>query len=887
MAKARRDRDSELSGLNRLKRIHQEESEKIREMHFSGSGGMVVVRANTGLMDGLLVSVFDTVCEDMGLDLDAPGWALVAVGGYGRAELNPHSDVDIMFLHPDGTPDGGDEGLAIRVLHDLWDIGLKLGYSVREVSDCLRLARTDFTIMTSMVESRFLCGDRLIYEDFRGRISQGFGRKAVDDFVREKLVERAIRRKKYGESVFLREPNIKEGAGGLRDIHTAMWIAQVKYGLTSLDALADEGLIRPPDLKKLIGAKDYLLRIRNGLHYHMGHKQDVLSYELQVRTAADFGYREIKGRMPVETFMRAYYLRARGVYEASQQIVENAVDKAAANRWFFLPPRRRNLTGGFYVIGRTVCHDNATGTGSRLAPEEVLGAFHMMKTHGLPFSRNLRLAVEESVGGIKPGMEGYAAAAKVFLEIISSTDRLSEALDLMHRTKVLARMLPAFGKVTALVQHDMYHRYTVDEHSLIALRKLEGLGGADGSAYPEFRDAMRLVGDKRTLILATLLHDCGKALGKGHSETGAEIAEEAALRLGMDEEAASDAAFLVRNHLSMAHISQRRELSDRYVIERFCRIVSKRRRLDMLYLLTYADMSAVGPDVFNAWRRTLLRELYERAADYLTDERSAVAHQAARYEERVKRLTDRLAAGGAVALEEARAFAGNFPDMYLLSVTPEKAALHYRKTRALAPDGVVIETEHDDEKGHTELTVILHDMVGVFYVIAGAIAYSGMNILGAQVFTGNDGLVIDTFTVDGYDPEPSSRNRTWTRFKNRLMDMLTGVSSVEKMMPAAPKMRVRGMLTEAAVEVVVDNEASDRFTVVEVFASDRQGLLYDIARTLYDEGCYISSARIATAVDRVVDVFYVRDIFGFKIESPERVRHIKHRLLEAVKGGEG
>jgi [protein-PII] uridylyltransferase len=887
MAKTGHKGHSGLDEFAGLKELHRIESDKIRQTHFAGAGGMDVVRANTGLMDGLLVSVFDTVCEKMGLNLDTPGWALIAVGGYGRAELNPGSDVDIMFLHPDGTPDGGEGGLAIRVLHAFWDIGLNLGYSVREVSDCVRLARTDFTIMTSMVESRFLCGDKAIYDDFSASIKKGFGKKAVEDFIKDKLRERAGRRKKHGHSVFLREPNIKEGAGGLRDIHTAMWIARVKYGLTSIEALTDEGLIRPADLKKLIGAKDYLLRIRNGLHYIIGHKQDVLTYDLQVQTAADFGYRSIKGRMPVETFMRVYYLRARGVYEASQQIVENAIDKNAAKRWFFLPPSRKNLDGGFYIMGRSVCHDNAAGPGSRLAPREALQAFRLMQTKGMSFSRNLRTAVEESVGRIKPGRDGYAGSAEVFLKILSGSERLYETLDLMHRTKVLGRMLPEFGKATALVQHDMYHRYTVDEHSLIAIKKLEDLNLAQGGAYPEFREAMRRVEDRRVLILAALLHDCGKALGKGHAETGAVMAGEAALRLGLGEAAAEGVEFLVRNHLMMAHISQRRELSDRYVIERFCRIVSDRGRLDMLYLLTYADMSAVGPDVFNAWRRTLLKELYERAAEYLSDERSAAAHQAMRYQKRLDEFAELVVSGGTGTREEAAAFASNFPDMYLLSVTPRKAAGHFSEISGLGPDSVIIRAEHDDERGLTELTVMLHDMMGVFSVIAGAIAYSGMNILGAQVFTGNDGVVIDTFTVGGYDTEPSSRNRKWKRLEGMLMDVLTGVERVGRIVPPAGLRPAPKRLAEASVEVVVDNEASDRYTVIEVFAGDRPGLLFDIARTLNETGCYVSSARIATSVDRVVDVFYVRDIFRFKIDSRDKVRAITERLTEAVKGGGG
>ncbi|HEX9860932.1 MAG TPA: [protein-PII] uridylyltransferase [Nitrospirota bacterium] len=877
-------------GLAALKERFQREADEVEKLHFSGAGGMVVVSAYTGLMDRIVTTVFLDAVRRMGGRKDGAGLSLAAVGGYGRGELNPRSDVDILFLCSDcKTGDGGRGGsstgddVTTAALHMLWDLGLDLGYSVRSVGDCCQMADGDYTVMTALLETRYLSGDRKLLSELSAKLAGQRRPKVVEEYIRQKLADRVVRRKKHGESVYLREPNIKEGAGGLRDIHTALWISKFKYGIDTLDELALKGFAKPSEIRRLKGTRDYLLRLRNELHYLSAHKQDVLTFELQEKAAADFGYTHRDGRMAVENFMRAYYLRARGVHDITQMIIENSLDRKAAKRWFFLPPQKKRLDDNFYVMGRALCMDDGAARSLAERPELFMAAFAHSQAQGLPMSENLSLNLSEHTRVVVKKIGGSREAASTFLDILGRSERVFDMLEHMHRIGFLGRYIPEFGAVSALVQHDLYHKYTVDEHSLLAVKKIQSLGGPDGVAFPEFVDALGRVKDRPALMLTVLMHDTGKAVGGGHADRGAALAHGAALRLGMEDKRAELVEFLVRNHLLMAHLSQRRELSDTVVLEKFCRIVDTRERLDMLFLLTYADMSAVGPEVFNQWRRTLLRELYGRAAAYLEDKGSVVAYEKKLVAAKTAAVCAEVARMGLGKEAEVRKFIANLPPRYLLSVPEDTVVNHFRLTRDIKPGDVVVHHEHDDG-GFTNLTIILHDALGLFYLSAGALAARNMNILSANIFTGRDGLVVDTLQVTDVNKNQATDEALWSAVTDGLVKALRGQARVDELMPARPAYPKRTSLTSRPPRVVVDNEASDRYTVVEVYTHDRVGLLHDITRTLYTLGCYISSAKVDTDVDRVVDVFYVSDIFKDKVWDPEKLKGIKDAIAYAVSG---
>jgi len=872
--------------LDGVRQERAAEAAKIRESHFSGAGGMAVVRAYTALTDHVVKGVFERACDEAGVSHKGSGWVLAAVGGYGRGELNPYSDVDIMFIRRAAVSGREkDGGVPTRALHMLWDLGMDLGYSVRGIDDCCTLAKKDLTIMTSLLEARRICGDTDVFEAFKAKMGEGRKPRAVEEYVREKLGERARRHKKFGDSVFLREPNLKEGAGGLRDIHAAFWIAKMKYGVDSLEGLAGVGLVKEGDARRLRRSKDYLLRLRNEVHYLSEHKQDVLTFEHQESAAADFGYTPRPNRMAVENFMRAYYIRARGVSEITQGIIEKALEQKKRASWFSLPVSRKRVDDDFYVMGRSLCMEKEAMDALKARPRLIISAFSLSHSLGLPMSEVLREAIADNVRAVDSRFRESNEGGKAFLDIIGRPEGLYETLDLMHGSKVLGRFLPEFGAVSALVQHDLYHKYTVDEHSLLAVKKLQGLLGGQGMAYPELREAFVKVGDRQALFLAALFHDTGKAKGPGHAEQGARLVRQAALRLGMDTAGVDATEFLVRNHLLMAQISQRRELSDRKVIEKFCRIIGSPEYLDMLYLITYADVSAVGPELFNDWKRMLLKELYERASAFLKDEVSVIAYDRERQARMREAAVAEAVTGGVGTKQDVERFLDNMPPRYLLSVPVEGAVRHFRLSRELKPGGMVMDHVHD-ERGYTELTIMLHEEMGIFHKTAGALAARGMNILSAQIFTGRDGIVVDTLQVTDYNKRPAKDDKLWADIKTGLVKALTGRARVSDMLPSRPAYPRRTALRDVPVKVVVDNEASDRFTVVEVYAPDRVGLLYDITRVLYQSGWYISSARVDTEVDQVVDVFYVADIFRQKIDDPDKIGALKEALTAAV-GGAG
>lgn len=867
--------------LQRIKDEHAEGSLVIKEKHFSGAGGMEVVKAVTAHTDGSIRAAFEKVCADLGATPKKSGWALAAIGGYGRGELNPYSDIDIMFIGRDGSLEK-ENVLPTKALHLLWDMGFNIGYSVRTPSDCCSLAKTDFTIMTSLLESRLLCGEKEVFNVYQERMKGVNNPKAVEAFIREKLLERTKRHKKYGDSVYLREPNIKEGAGGLRDIHAAMWIARIKYGVDSIAGLKEHG-INENEIRRLRSSRDYLLRLRNELHYLSGHKQDVLTFELQESAAKDFGYTPRPNRLAVENFMRAYFLRARSVRDITQAVIEKALDKRQGRKWFFLPDGKKQINERFYSMGRMLCLSGNAGEVFRERPETMIEAFLLSRPGGMSMSDNLKEAIKDNIAAVDRKTGLSKEAARIFLELIGKLDGLYETLDSMHKMRVLGKYLPEFGATTAMVQHDMYHKYTVDEHSLLAVKKVQELFDAGGMAYPEFKDALMRVKDRQSLVLAVLLHDTGKALGKGHSEHGARLAVKVCQRLGMDDDKAGKVEFLIRNHLLMGHIAQRRELSDPRVLEKFCRIVDSPELLDMLYILTYADMSAVGPDLFNDWKRMLLKELHGRALAFLKDEVSAIAGEKERIAGLKKDIIARAKKEKAGDAGDVKKFLENLPPNYVMSVPAETVLRHFRLAEGLKASEIIIDHE-DDIRGYTNLTIILHELSGVLHIAAGALAAKNINILSAQIFTGKDGIIVDTLQVTDYNKKPLFDDVIWEDIKEFMKKLLSGQLYLGRVIPSMPAYPRKTSLKDVPARVLVDNEASDRYTVLEVYAKDRVGLLFDITRELFRMGCYISSAKVDTDVDQVVDVFYVTDIFRQKVEDKERIEAIKAAILAAVTG---
>lgn len=839
----------------------QEQEAAIREAHFNGAGGNEVVRRRTALYDRMLRDLHASAAAE-----GEPLPALVAVGGYGRGELNPFSDIDILFL----CRDDDERQQAPELLYALWDAGLDIGYSVRTISECVDLAREDIKVRTSLIESRLLAGDPSFYEALQRTMTNEVFYWRPADFITQKLSERQAVRQKFGGSIYLREPNIKESPGGLRDIHTALWIAAVHFRVRSFPELARAGIITPGQESVFLRSRNFLWRLRNELHYASGRKNDHLTFDLQERAAKDFRYRDSVDLFAVERFMKSYFIHARNIREFSALVMDRALRKTEGKRWY----ERSVRLGKFIQMGKTLI---PSGDGIfRDEPELLTAAFRAMQSRHLACSGRLRELISEQRFGDE--VRNSPRAAGDFLAILDTFEGLAETLTLMRDLRFLGRYLPEFRSIQHLARHDHYHKYTVDEHILTALRCLQDLRFGRYQALESQRRAFSGVRKRWVLSLAVLLHDLGKAHRQDHDRRSAEIASRVMDRLAVRGEDRERVLFLVRHHQSMSNLSQRRELGDAKVIAGFAQLVGDRQNLDMLYLLTYADIAAVNPAAWTQWKASLLQDLYLRTVDRLERKTAAAEDERARLEAAKQRL--RKDAKERFSPEEIEAFIAVLPEKYLIAAPLRKVMDHMDMMRRLPEEGIVLHHRHNRDRGYTELTICAYDAYGMFYRAAGALSSKNLNILRAQIFTTRNGIMLDTFHITDAEGNLSLYDENWWSVEEELRGSLREERGLPEPGAWAPP---RSALPPDEPSVDFDNESSDRFTIIDVTGRDRIGLLYGITRTLYDLNLDIASAKINTEGEKVIDAFYVADLLGAKITDPGRLERTRGALLAVLR----
>jgi [protein-PII] uridylyltransferase len=840
-----------------IKAILEEEGAIIRSAHFSGASGSEVVRRRTDLIDRTLCDVYERLIGAGSMPV------LIATGGYGRRELNPFSDIDIMLL----CREEGDRNRSMQLLYTLWDAGMDVGYSVRTVSECVSLARQDIKIRTSLLESRLIAGDHVLYDAFvRAMQSEVFYWKP-SDFIREKIAERVETRRKYGGSIYLREPNIKECEGGLRDIHTAMWIAFVHFRVATLGDLVEKAAITGGQHAVFLRSRDFLWRVRNEIHYLSGRKNDHLTFDLQERAAKDFKYRDSAHLLAVERFMKSYFLHARNIREYTNSVVTAVLGKPS-RKWF----QRTRKLGPFFLTGRTLYLSSAEGCRNDTAL--AMTAFEIAQERHAVFSDHLRSLINAC--RIDDAGRASASASKAFLSILNNPDGLSETLSLMKDLRFLGRYLPEFRSIQSLARQDYYHLYTVDEHILLAIKNLQALWSGSFPALTTLPEAFKGLSKRWVLVLSVLLHDLGKAFRDEHAQRGVELAKHILTRLAVTGDDRERVLFLIENHLVMALLSQRRELSDQKVIADFSRLVRDRENLAMLYLLTYADISAVNPSAWTQWKAVLLQDLYVRALDYL----GASAQIGDKDQARLIAAFDRIrnAAEGHFSSQEIDAFLATMPEQYLLTASTRRAIDHMSMMRKLPEEKLIIRYQHYPERGYTELTVCAYDAYGMFYRTAGTIASKNLNILRAQVFTSKNGVMIDTFQITGPEGKLFDYEEAWESVR---IDLRTALISGFKLYEPSSYASVQSF-PAITPTVTFDNETSDMFTIIDITARDRVGFLYRVAKTLYDLNLDIGSAKIVTEGSRVMDSFYVTNLFKKKIEDDVRLGKIRETLMKAI-----
>ncbi len=843
--------------------------------HVEGASGQESVQARAGFMDDFLRQLFRLAVEDCRREgLDPSPLVLVALGGYGRGELHPSSDIDLMVIY-EGEMTPSVQRITQEILYTLWDLGLQVGHSCRSLPDCLAIARTDFPSRTSMQEARYLAGDKRLFRRFQKVLNENLYRKDFGQFLETTLAERDQRYRKYGASPYIGEPNVKESAGGLRDLHTAMWLASCKFGARTLRELADKGLITERERQATDEGLTFLWRVRNELHFLSAHKNDTLSRDLQPQIAKDFGYTDDGIALGVEKFMREYYLHARVVHRVSQRLIARCQEalsrRASATRRL----RQEALADGLVVFdGRLhLAEDGARAF--RQDPIRLMRVFWHMHRTGAELSIELERASEESLDVVDDAFRRSPEVRELFLAICRNWGRVAQTLNTMHELGVLGRYLPEFGALTCLVQYDVYHKFTADQHSLLAVEYLEALASARSAESEGVAQVLTEVEKPELLVMGVLLHDIGKAKGHGHAAKGVPLINARTGRLGLGGPDAAAVVFLVEHHLLLSHVAQRRDIDDPKTVAALAAAVQTPERLRMLYLLTLADMQAVGPGVLTPWRAQILWELYHRTLAYLTGGAPARPSAAAVAE----RVLEELAEEASRARVERHLAA--MSDRYRWTTGPQRIAAHLRLIEQLEEADVATELFHHAELGFSDVVVVTGDLRGLFSLIAGTLAANGINILSAQIHTRADGIAIDTFQVNDSSGEAVTAEVRWGRIFGDLRRVIRGELTVEALLAERRPRRTGGEIIPGPGKVVLDNHLSDTHTVMEVKCPDRVGLLYLITRTLSREGLDISSARIATEIDQAFDAFYVTDRSGRKVEDPAARSRVREEL-EAV-----
>ncbi|MDH3472062.1 MAG: [protein-PII] uridylyltransferase [Rhodospirillales bacterium] len=869
--------------LATLKAALGEGQAEVRRRFEAGAKGTQTVRANCFLIDQVLRLVYDHVCEHL-YPLANPSkgerLALVAVGGYGRGELAPYSDVDLLFLLPYKiTPRS--EQVIEAVLYLLWDLGLKVGHATRSVDDCLRLAKDDMTIRTALLEKRFLWGDQALFLELKQRYQKGLQSRGPIKFIEAKLAEREARHKRFGYSRYVLEPNIKEGKGGLRDLQTLFWIAKYLYQVEESASLIERGVFTKREAERFEKAHNYLWTLRCHLHYLAGRAEERLTFDLQMQIAPRMGYKAHAGTRDVERLMKHYFLTAKDVGDLTRIFCAALeADHKRAPRF-----RLRALTGRRRLAGFRVEGDRLDVKGPEVfaeKPVEMLRIFKVAQDHDLDIHPRALRWITQNLSRIDKTLRQDPAANRIFLDILTSPKDPEIALRRLNEAGVFGRFVPDFGRVVAQMQYNMYHHFTVDEHTIFAIGILHQIErGRLREAAPIASEVVHKVLNRKVLYLALLLHDIAKGRPGDHSVVGAKIAQRLCARLGLSGEETETVAWLVLHHLAMSNTAFKRDLDDPKTIEPFAGLVQSMERLRLLLVLTVADIRAVGPGTWNSWKAALLRELYWRTEEVLSGGLATEGREA-----RVKAA--KAALGEALRdwpkKDLAAHLARGYPS-YWLSVDTEGHARHARMVRAAEKAGhpLTVDTRVDRYREATEITIYTADHPGLFSRIAGAMAVAGASIEAARIFTLKNGMALDSFYVRDAQGGPFDRPDKLAKLAAAVEQTLSGrLKPLQELAKRRSTIPSRLRVFEVQPRVLIDNKASARHTVIEVNGRDRPGLLYQVTLALTKQQLIIHRAKISTYGERAVDVFYVQTALGGKVESEAKLKRLRDKLLEAL-----
>lgn len=855
--------------------------------------GLACARFLSCRMDELVRAVHDAVTRHL-YPADNPSMgerlAVVATGGYGRGTLAPGSDVDLLFLLP-YKQTAWSESVVEAMLYVLWDLKLKVGHATRSVEECLREGAADMTIRTSLLEARFLFGDRELYDTLIERFDREIVATSAPDFVEAKLKERDARVAKAGASRYLVEPNVKDGKGGLRDLNTLFWISKYVYRVRQPEELMKAGLFTPEEFKLFARCEEFLWRVRCHLHFVTGRAEERLTFDHQRVIAERIGFKGRGGLSAVERFMKAYFRIAKDVGDLTAIVCAELEARQAKRRPVLdrVLGRLRRRRGGALAYDDFTIDNNRINVHSEHAferdPCNLIRLFWLADRHNLPIHPDATRLATRSLSLIGPSLRNDEEANKLFLDIITSKNAPEVVLRLMNEAGVLGRFVPDFGRIVAMMQFNMYHHYTVDEHLIRSIGVLTEIeAGHLGNEHPLAHQIYHTIQNRRALYVAVFLHDIAKGRPEDHSIGGAAIARKLGPRFGLTDAETDTVAWLVEHHLLMSNTAQSRDLSDPATIRTFADTVQTMERLKLLLVLTIADIRAVGPGVWTGWKGQLLRTLYYEtevilgggAADLARSERVRIAQEQLR-----AKLTD-------WSQEQFDAYASRHTPAYWLKTDEERRAKQARFVAESDKAGRTVATayETDQFRGVTELTVLSPDHPRLLAIVTGACAAAGGNIVDAQIFTTTDGIALDTIVLSRAFDRDEDELRRAERVANAIERALKGEVKIADLVDVKRPTKERSRAFHVPPEVTIDNSLSNRQTVIEVSGLDRPGLLYDLTTALGKLNLNIASAHIVTFGEKAVDVFYVTDLTGTKVTHAGRQSTIRRTLLEVFKGEE-
>ena len=883
------------------KKFLKVEEHRLRLKHQAGGSGREICARRSELIDVLLQYVFDAAAIAARRNGTAKvPLALVALGGYGRGELNPFSDIDVMLLHHQGKKGISPhlEEMVQQVLYLLWDSGFKVGHSTRSIKEALAQANQDMRTKTAMLESRFLAGDAELAGEFRRQ----FRSKCVNGYEREyvelRMQDQVARHKKFGDSVYLQEPNLKSGCGGLRDYQNLLWMTYFKEGSLSTNQLVGKDWLSESDQRRIEKAYDFLLRLRTALHYATGRATDILHLNLQEEIAKRLDYSSGNGQLRSETLMRDYYEHTRDIYRVTERITEQFVSGYVTSKtrslFSFLPLVRAHKTpvGEFFFIRNKHLHPVRRDL-FRKDPEQMMRAFQFAQERGLDLSPELEDLLSRSLGEVTRTYQYARGPRAIFKEILSQKGRVGRILRMMHRVDFLGRYIPEFGQLTCLVQHEFLHRYTADEHTLVCIDKLDALAQTNDPKLIAYRKIFEQLEDPFVLNLALLLHDSGKAVGaRPHSEASALFAQRVAARLQLSSEQRKALILLVDHHLTLSMIAQQRNLDDPATVTDFAHIVKHQKNLNSLMLLTLADGQGTSAEGWSDWKESLVWALFHETSRCLADQKSYYEQTKVERESLQASVTAKLSADFAAEIEAHFEF---MPDNYFRASDLSEIIEHLKLFRSFVenvggdfPLAPAIQWKAVPEQGHSVVIFCTWERERLLAKVAGSFSVVPLNILSADVFQRGDNVVLGVFRVCDTKARPVTHQRDFTLVEETLRRALEDESF--DFLPLIEKAKRQSHCLTTGIEfptrIAIDNKTHPAYALIEIQAPDRIGLLYDVLTCLDRENLLVPLSRINTQAGAAIDTLYAVDrSTRAKITDPHRIRAIQQRLQNAILSG--